>query len=61
MTNMNPAPELGPQLKQLRLSGILDSLEARIQKVSATPHEIGGRIEGKVMEPRIPARRGATP
>lgn len=26
---MNPAPELGPQLKQLRLSGILDSLEAR--------------------------------
>ena len=29
MTIMNPAPELGPQLKQLRLSGILDSLEAR--------------------------------
>ena len=29
MTVMNPAPELGPQLKQLRLSGILDSLEAR--------------------------------
>jgi len=29
MTTMNPAPELGPQLKQLRLSGILDSLEAR--------------------------------
>ena len=29
MTAMNPAPELGPQLKQLRLSGILDSLEAR--------------------------------
>jgi DNA replication protein DnaC len=27
--NMNPAPELAPQLKQLRLSGILDSLEAR--------------------------------
>lgn len=26
---MNPAPELAPQLKQLRLSGILDSLEAR--------------------------------
>jgi DNA replication protein DnaC len=29
MTTLNPAPELGPQLKQLRLSGILDSLEAR--------------------------------
>jgi len=26
---MNPVPELAPQLKQLRLSGILDSLEAR--------------------------------
>lgn len=26
---MNPLPELTPQLKQLRLSGILDSLEAR--------------------------------
>ncbi len=26
---MNPAPELVPQLKQLRLSGIFDSLEAR--------------------------------
>lgn len=26
---MNPAPELGTHLKQLRLSGILDSLEAR--------------------------------
>ena len=24
---MNPLPELAPQLKQLRLSGILDSLE----------------------------------
>lgn len=27
--NQNPIPELAPQLKQLRLSGILDSLEAR--------------------------------
>jgi DNA replication protein DnaC len=27
--NKNPIPELAPQLKQLRLSGILDSLEAR--------------------------------
>src|SRR6478672_8135787 len=27
--NLNPVPELAPQLKQLRLSGILDSLEAR--------------------------------
>ena len=27
--NNNPIPELAPQLKQLRLSGILDSLEAR--------------------------------
>ena len=26
---MNPIPEIGPHLKQLRLSGILDSLEAR--------------------------------
>lgn len=26
---MNPMPELTPLLKQLRLSGILDSLEAR--------------------------------
>ena len=26
---MNPMPELAPILKQLRLSGILDSLEAR--------------------------------
>ena len=26
---MNPAPELAPQLKALRLSGILDSLAAR--------------------------------
>jgi DNA replication protein DnaC len=26
---MNPAPELAPQLKQLRLSGILDSLQSR--------------------------------
>ena len=26
---MNPSPELAPQLKQLRLSGIFDSLEAR--------------------------------
>lgn len=26
---MNPMPELGPMLKQLRLSGILDSLESR--------------------------------
>jgi len=26
---MNPIPELSPQLKQLRLSGILDSLDLR--------------------------------
>ena len=26
---MNPIPELAPQLKQLRLSGILDSLDVR--------------------------------
>ena len=26
---MNPMPALNPHLKQLRLSGILDSLEAR--------------------------------
>ncbi|HOB03323.1 MAG TPA: IS21-like element helper ATPase IstB [Casimicrobium huifangae] len=29
MSTFNPMPELAPQLKQLRLSGILDSLEAR--------------------------------
>ncbi|WP_353239595.1 IS21-like element helper ATPase IstB [Limnohabitans sp.] len=29
MSILNPAPELAPALKQLRLSGILDSLEAR--------------------------------
>ena len=29
LTPTNPAPDLAPQLKQLRLSGILDSLEAR--------------------------------
>ena len=34
MTTMNPAPELAPQLKQLRLSGILDSLEARNREAS---------------------------
>ena len=27
--NTNPIPELAPQLKQLRLSGILDSLDSR--------------------------------
>jgi hypothetical protein len=26
---MNPQPDLAPMLKQLRLSGILDSLESR--------------------------------
>ena len=26
---MNPSPDLAPMLKQLRLSGILDSLQAR--------------------------------
>ena len=29
MSSFNPIPELAPQLKQLRLSGILDSLEVR--------------------------------
>jgi DNA replication protein DnaC len=29
MNSFNPIPELAPQLKQLRLSGILDSLEVR--------------------------------
>ena len=31
---MNPATELAPQLKQLRLSGILDSLDARNRRPS---------------------------
>ena len=31
---MNPSPELAPQLKQLRLSGILDSLEAATARPS---------------------------
>ena len=26
---MNPMPELAPMLKQLRLSGIMDSIESR--------------------------------
>jgi hypothetical protein len=30
---MNPIPELSPMLKQLRLSGILDSLEQRNRQV----------------------------
>jgi len=38
---MNPLPELAPQLKQLRLSGILDSLEARNREA----------IEGKLSYP----------
>ena len=29
---MNPIPELAPNLKQLRLSGILDSLESEIAR-----------------------------
>ena len=32
---MNPATELAPQLKQLRLSGILDSLDARKFSITA--------------------------
>jgi DNA replication protein DnaC len=32
---MNPVPELAPNLKQLRLSGILDSLEARNREAIA--------------------------
>ena len=33
---MNPVPELAPNLKQLRLSGILDSLEARNREAIAS-------------------------
>jgi DNA replication protein DnaC len=32
---MNPSPELAPQLKQLRLSGIMDSLDARNRQAIA--------------------------
>jgi len=32
MTLKNPTPELAPMLKQLRLSGILDSLDTRNQQ-----------------------------
>ena len=35
---MNPLPELSPYLKQLRLSGILDSLEARNTSVQIPPY-----------------------
>jgi hypothetical protein len=34
---MNPVPELAPQLKQLRLSGIFDSLEARNRQAIEAP------------------------
>ncbi len=40
---MNPMPELSPMLKQLRLSGILDSLEARNREA----------IEGKLAYPEF--------
>ena len=33
---MNPMPQLEPMLKQLRLSGILDSLEARNRQAIET-------------------------
>ena len=33
---LNPVPELAPNLKQLRLSGILDSLEARNREAIAS-------------------------
>jgi len=41
---MNPIPELAPQLKQLRLSGILDSLDARTR---CTPAIQGLRLLGR--------------
>jgi len=50
--NLNPAPELAPQLKQLRLSGIFDSLEARNRqaieaKMAYTePHRVSRRPVG---------------
>ncbi len=34
---MNPMPELAPQLKQLRLSGILNTLEARTREAIELP------------------------
>ena len=37
---MNPVPELAPYLKQLRLSGILDSLEARNRQASGASSDL---------------------
>ena len=34
---MNPVPELAPNLKQLRLSGILDSLDDRNREAVPAP------------------------
>jgi len=49
---MNPMPELAPMLKQLRLSGILDSLEARnkqaIDKKMAYPEFLALLIADEV-------------
>ena len=57
---MNPIPELVPHLKQLRLCGILDSLEARNRqaidsKLAYT--EQMGLNEGARVEFRIDGRR----
>jgi len=38
MNTRNPMPELTPMLKQLRLSGILDSLDARNRE--AVEHQL---------------------
>ena len=46
---MNPIPELVPHLKQLRLSGILDSLEARNRETieSKLVHRVSGHLAGR--------------
>ena len=49
---MNPMPELAPMLKQLRLSGILDSLESRnkqaIDKKMAYPEFLALLVSDEV-------------
>ena len=42
---MNPMPELAPMLKQLRLSGILDSLETRHPRLARNPQQTSHRQE----------------
>ena len=44
---MNPMPEIIPMLKQLRLSGILDSLESRNRQAAS------GKDQSRLHQPRL--------